>query len=189
VAADSYGTYRFALRQQIALSAERAYPVGEGARRSVAVEKQRMITVEELATYADVHPTTVYLWFKKGGLPGKRLGDSWRVSPDAITAWAVCAGGEKLHGMEPLFTLEQAAALLACSPDRVRTLLRREELPGVKLGKLWRVTQRSVYAFMGVYPPGPAPGAEPDPVVGVDRLPRPGAAGAAGLDDVGAGAG
>ncbi|MFZ4580447.1 MAG: excisionase family DNA-binding protein [Myxococcota bacterium] len=142
-----------------------------------------MLTVQEIATYAGVEPASVYRWLHSGALEGRRLGDTWRVIPGAIKSFAVCTGGEELRDMEPLLTLDDAAPRMAVKPLRLLRLVSSGRFPGVRLGKLWRVTARAVDEFLS--PTGP--GAGTDPVVGVDRLPRPGAGAAGGLDDVGVG--
>jgi excisionase family DNA binding protein len=45
------------------------------------------MTVNELARYMRVHPTTIYRLLKSGGLPGIKLGGSWRFHREAIDRW------------------------------------------------------------------------------------------------------
>lgn len=50
--------------------------------------------------------------------------------------------------MEKLFTVEQAAELLAVTPNTVREWLRTGQLKGVKLKKMWRVRESDLEAFL-----------------------------------------
>jgi excisionase family DNA binding protein len=50
--------------------------------------------------------------------------------------------------MEPLLTLEEAAALVKVTPRTVRDWIRRGKLPGVKLQKQWRVRTQDLEAFV-----------------------------------------
>ena len=48
---------------------------------------------------------------------------------------------------EVLLNSRQAAALLELSPDTVNELARKNVLPGVKRGRLWRLRDRDVTLF------------------------------------------
>jgi len=45
------------------------------------------MTVDELAAYLRVHPSTVYKLLKRKGLPGFRVGSDWRFSVPIIDEW------------------------------------------------------------------------------------------------------
>lgn len=49
---------------------------------------------------------------------------------------------------ERLMTPEQAADRLAVSPKTLRDWLRRGQLRGVKVGRLWRVREADLEAFI-----------------------------------------
>ena len=51
-----------------------------------------------------------------------------------------------------LLTQEDVAAQLGLSPLTVGDMLRRGRLPGVKLGRLWRVRQSDLDAYIAALP-------------------------------------
>jgi excisionase family DNA binding protein len=56
-------------------------------RRKRPTKRRRLLTVAELAEYLRVHPTTIYRLLKREQIPGFKIGDSWRVSPEQIDRW------------------------------------------------------------------------------------------------------
>jgi excisionase family DNA binding protein len=50
--------------------------------------------------------------------------------------------------MEDLLTVEQAAAKLQIAPKTLKDWLRAGRIKGVRLGKLWRVKERDLEAFV-----------------------------------------
>jgi excisionase family DNA binding protein len=50
--------------------------------------------------------------------------------------------------MDDLLTVEQAAAILQLSPKTIKDWLRAGKLPGCKIGRLWRVKQADLEAFI-----------------------------------------
>jgi len=50
--------------------------------------------------------------------------------------------------MERLLTPEEAAERLAVSPKSIREWLRQGKLKGVKAGRLWRIRERDLEAFL-----------------------------------------
>jgi excisionase family DNA binding protein len=46
-----------------------------------------LMTVNELARYMRVHPTTIYRLLKSGGVPAIKVGGSWRFHRGAIDRW------------------------------------------------------------------------------------------------------
>lgn len=50
--------------------------------------------------------------------------------------------------VERLLTPEEAADKLGIAPRTMREWLRRSKLPGVKLGRLWRVRETDLEAFI-----------------------------------------
>jgi excisionase family DNA binding protein len=49
------------------------------------------LTVNELAGYLKVHPSTVYRLLKTGELPAFRVGSDWRFRLEEIDRWRVAA--------------------------------------------------------------------------------------------------
>jgi len=45
---------------------------------------QELLGVDEVATYLDVHPITIYRWCREGRLPSLKVGKSWRVPRSAL---------------------------------------------------------------------------------------------------------
>jgi excisionase family DNA binding protein len=50
--------------------------------------------------------------------------------------------------MHDLFTAEQVAAILQLSPKTIKDWLRAGKLPGYKIGRVWRVRQEDLEAFI-----------------------------------------
>jgi excisionase family DNA binding protein len=46
-----------------------------------------VLTVDEAAEMLGVHVRTVYAELRAGRLPGRKVGRSWRLHRDGITAW------------------------------------------------------------------------------------------------------
>jgi excisionase family DNA binding protein len=51
-------------------------------------------------------------------------------------------------GVDRLLTPEEAAEILAVSPKSIRKWLRQGKLKGVKAGRLWRIRERDLEAFL-----------------------------------------
>ena len=47
----------------------------------------RVLTLEEVASYLRVHPSTIYRLLKKKQLPAFKVGSDWRFDIDAIDLW------------------------------------------------------------------------------------------------------
>ncbi len=46
-----------------------------------------VMTVDELAAYLKVHPSTIYRLIRKKGLPGFKIGSDWRFTTASIEKW------------------------------------------------------------------------------------------------------
>lgn len=46
-----------------------------------------MMTINEVAEYLHLHPTTVYRLIKHGDLPACKIGDLWRIGFDELDEW------------------------------------------------------------------------------------------------------
>jgi excisionase family DNA binding protein len=49
---------------------------------------------------------------------------------------------------EPLIDSQQAAALMRVHPETVKRRARRGEIPGIKLGKIWRFRASGLESFI-----------------------------------------
>lgn len=56
----------------------------------------RVLTVEEVANYLMVHPSTIYRMLKKKELPGFKIGSDWRFNLESIDRWRT--EGERRRG-------------------------------------------------------------------------------------------
>lgn len=52
------------------------------------------LTVHEVAALCRVHPATVRRWLRSGLLPGRHVGQQWRVSQADLTGFLEGGGGE-----------------------------------------------------------------------------------------------
>ena len=48
-----------------------------------------MLTVEEVADYLHVHPSTIYRLLKRKELPAFKVGSDWRFNVEQIDRWRV----------------------------------------------------------------------------------------------------
>jgi excisionase family DNA binding protein len=46
-----------------------------------------VMTVDELAAYLKVHPSTIYRLLRRKGLPGFKIGSDWRFTTASIEEW------------------------------------------------------------------------------------------------------
>lgn len=65
----------------------------------------RVMTLEEVAGYLRVHPSTIYRLLKKKKLPAFKVGSDWRFNLESIDRWRAEAesgrgGFEMREGME-----------------------------------------------------------------------------------------
>jgi excisionase family DNA binding protein len=59
----------------------------------------RVMTLEEVATYLRVHPSTVYRLLKKKQLPAFKVGSDWRFNQESIDRWRSDAENDARIGM------------------------------------------------------------------------------------------
>lgn len=50
------------------------------------MEPENYLNIKEAAELLKVHENTVRNWLKRGDLPGKKLGNLWRISAAAVDA-------------------------------------------------------------------------------------------------------
>jgi excisionase family DNA binding protein len=67
-------------------------------------------------------------------------------NPPKLTDQSVPAPGRLL--CEPLITADRAAELLKLHPKTVKKLAQAGELPGMKIGRVWRFRESSLDAWM-----------------------------------------
>ncbi len=59
-----------------------------------------VLTLEEVANYLRVHPSTVYRLLKKRGIPAFKVGSDWRFNLESIDHWRSTAErGEAAEGL------------------------------------------------------------------------------------------
>jgi excisionase family DNA binding protein len=51
---------------------------------------KEIMTPREAAEYLSVHVRTLYRLAKNGGIPGRKVGGSWRFKKDALDEWLLC---------------------------------------------------------------------------------------------------
>jgi excisionase family DNA binding protein len=62
-----------------------------------------LLNVAELARYLKFHQTTIYRLLKSGGIPGIRLGGSWRFHREAIDRWLKDSErADRTQGLSPV---------------------------------------------------------------------------------------
>ena len=52
-----------------------------------------VMTLDEVANYLRVHPSTIYRLVKKGRLPAFKVGSDWRFNQESIDTWRSQAEG------------------------------------------------------------------------------------------------
>ncbi len=50
-------------------------------------EMKEILTPREAAEYLSIHVRTIYRLAKKGGIPGRKIGGSWRFKKNALDEW------------------------------------------------------------------------------------------------------
>lgn len=51
---------------------------------------KNILDVPQVAEYLNLHENTVYKLLQEGKLPGRKVGDQWRVSQEQLEAWIEC---------------------------------------------------------------------------------------------------
>jgi excisionase family DNA binding protein len=46
-----------------------------------------VLTLEDVATFLHVHPSTIYRMLKKGEIPAFKIGSDWRFNQQSIERW------------------------------------------------------------------------------------------------------
>lgn len=68
--------------------------------RKAAAEKENEIlrepqnpnfyTIEEIGTFFGIHRSSVYRWIRNGDIPGRRIGNVWRIPRVEFDEWLAC---------------------------------------------------------------------------------------------------
>ncbi len=53
----------------------------------------KIMTLQEVAAYLRVHPSTVYRLLRKQGFPGFKVGSDWRFDQGTVDRWCRAPGG------------------------------------------------------------------------------------------------
>jgi len=51
------------------------------------MDSARVMTINEVADYLRVHPSTIYRLLKRRGLPAFKVGSDWRFNVESIDHW------------------------------------------------------------------------------------------------------
>jgi len=62
---------------------------------------RELLTVDKVADFLRVRPSTVYEWAKDGRIPASKVGRLWRFSREEIEAW-VRNGGMQPNGLDQI---------------------------------------------------------------------------------------
>lgn len=85
-------------------------------------DTDRLLSVSEVAAYIGVTPKTVYLWLRRGELPGQRAGWHWRVRQSVLEEWLANRRRRQSRRNPPERILERLAAMA----QRIRYAYGRE---------------------------------------------------------------
>ena len=76
------------------------------------MDRDEMMTVEQVAKYLKLKPQTVYKWAQEGQIPGAKIGKEWRFRRRIIDEWidtaiALSKGGFDLMFQESLLAIQR----------------------------------------------------------------------------------
>jgi excisionase family DNA binding protein len=60
-------------------------------------DRPSILTLENVAKYLRVHPSTIYRLVRKNQLPAFKLGHDWRFNRESIDRWRADAEGSRGH--------------------------------------------------------------------------------------------
>jgi excisionase family DNA binding protein len=83
-----------------------------------------VLTLEEVASYLRVHPSTVYRMLKKGQIPAFKVGSDWRFNLESIDHWRAAAEhgyANKAQWKPRILELKQSPSCPQCN-SRVKEL-------------------------------------------------------------------
>lgn len=56
------------------------------------MDKERWLSVEEIAAHLGVSKETVYRWIDRGRIPAHRIGRLWKFKASEVDSWVVSGG-------------------------------------------------------------------------------------------------
>lgn len=60
----------------------------------------KILTVRQAAELLQASEETVRDWLRRGRIPGRRVGRSWRISEDALLDWLNTGGADRVDDCE-----------------------------------------------------------------------------------------
>ena len=78
------------------------------------MEPDEILTLEEVARYLKMKPSTIYKWAQEGQIPGTKLGKEWRFRRKILDEWidtmiALSKGGFDLMFQQSLLAVRRQA--------------------------------------------------------------------------------
>jgi len=77
------------------------------------MDRDEMMTIEQVAKYLKLKPQTVYKWAQEGQIPGAKIGKEWRFRKRILDEWIDTAIALSKGGFDLLFQ----GSLLAVRQD------------------------------------------------------------------------
>lgn len=103
----------------------------------------KVYTIKELAKLLRIHRTYVSRLIKEGKINALKFGRSYRVLSEDIFDFL----GEETK--KPLLKIEEAATILRIHRLYVVRLIEEKKLKAIKIGKFYRISNKSVDDFIG----------------------------------------
>jgi excisionase family DNA binding protein len=101
----------------------------------------KFFTLEQVAKLLKVHRTYVSGLIAKGEIKAIKIGRSYRLSESDLF--------EFLKGeVKEIYTVSELAKILQLHRNSVVKLIKTKKLQGIKIGKLYRVTDRALEKFL-----------------------------------------
>jgi excisionase family DNA binding protein len=130
----------------------------------VRIPQEQARALDRLAFESRRHKQAVVSDLLARGIDDAGGPASRRVTIETIQEPDTVVGRHAFRPFEPdVLTLEEVAELLAVEPAAVERLARSGELPGRRIGELWRFARSAVLAWLAHAPLEPAPTPAPTP--------------------------
>lgn len=101
----------------------------------------KFYTLEQIAKLLKVHRTYVSRLIVEGKLKSLKIGRSYRISEGGLFEFL---GGE----VKEIYTVEEIAKLLQLHRNSVVKLINNKKLESIKIGKLYRITDKQLERFL-----------------------------------------